>query len=455
MVVIPLRRVRASKRCCVFPRLWHLRMTFFHPRTVLFRLLVTFCLLSPIVSRGQSTVAAPLTLSRALALAAERNPSLAAQGYQERAAAALIEQAGLRPNPTLDLEAENFLGTGALQGVRGVETTVLARQSLERGGKREKRIAYATREREAAAQVVAVRRAEVLVATATAYVDTLAAQERLALAMEPLRLAREIAATAEGRGRAGVASPAESARARAALASAQSEVARAQAGFHASRARLAASWGGNPAAVSPVAGTLQVPDSLPDENAFLAKLDRHPRLALQQAHIAGRRAALALEQAQATPDVTAGGGVRFLREGSDAGFVAGLSIPLPVRNRNQGNIRAARETLAGAEHTVRAIAAELQAAFTGVWQELTAAHATVQTLRREALPATLEAHTIVRRAYEEGQSPLTDVLEAQRALIALRRELLEAEASYVVAHARAEALGDPAFPATAELLKSQ
>jgi cobalt-zinc-cadmium efflux system outer membrane protein len=144
-----------------------------------------------------------------------------------------------------------------------------------------------------------------------------------------------------------------------------------------------------------------------------------------------------------------------LREGTDAGFVAGVSIPLPVRNQNQGNIRAAREILAGAEHTVRAIEAELRASLNQAWQAMAAAHATVQTLRREVLPATREAHAVVRRAYEEGHLPLIDVLDAQRALVSLRRDLLDAEAGYAAAHVRAEALVDPAFPATAMLLSSQ
>ena len=74
--------------------------------------------------RAQEVSPSTLTLSAALARAVERNPGLVAQGYGERAAEALIEQAGFRPNPTLDVSVENFLGTGRVQGVRSLETTV-------------------------------------------------------------------------------------------------------------------------------------------------------------------------------------------------------------------------------------------------------------------------------------------------------------------------------------------
>jgi cobalt-zinc-cadmium efflux system outer membrane protein len=347
---------------------------------------------------------------------------------------------------------ENVLGTGRTQGVRSLETTVQASQTFERGGKRENRVALAGREREVAAKEFAVRRAEILTDSAHAYIAVLAAQQRLALAAEPLKLARETVTAVEVRVNAGVASPAETARARAALAAAQADYARAEASLLTARAVLAATWGGVPADVSGVAGTLQIPDALPSEAAFLAKLATHPRLELQQALIAGRRAVLQLQQAQATQDVTASGGLRFLRDGTDAAFVAGFSVPIPYRNKNQGNIRAARENLAGAEQSVRAVEVELHVAFTAAWQDLTAAHLAAQNLRRIALPATEEAYAVVRRAYEQGQLPLIDVLDAQRALVAPGRELLDAEAAYAAALARAEALTDVSFPALSALI---
>lgn len=409
-------------------------------------------LLTAVGAYAQEAAPPALTLREALRRAADRNPSLMAEGYRERAAEALIEQAGLRPNPTLDVGLENFAGTGRVQGVRSLETTVQASQTFERGGKREKRVTLAGRERETAGKEFAVRRTEVLSASALAYLETLAAQQRLALAAEPLKLARETIAAVDLRVKAGAASPAESARARAALAASQADFARAEASLAAARAALAATWGGNATEVQSVTGTLQVPAELPAEAPFLAKLAVHPRLDLQQSVIAGRRAALELERSQATQDVSVSGGVRFLREGTDAAFVAGVSVPIPFRNKNQGNIRAARETLAGAEYGVRAVEVELRAEFTAAWQALTAAHAAAQGLRRDAMPATEEAYAAVRRAYEQGQLPLIDVLDAQRALVALRKDLLETEIAYAGALIRAEALTDANFATVSALI---
>ncbi|HND62977.1 MAG TPA: TolC family protein, partial [Opitutaceae bacterium] len=237
-----------------------------------------------------------------------------------------------------------------------------------------------------------------------------------------------------------------------ALAAAELEHARAEAAVHAARAALAAEWGGAPGEVGELTGVLRVPTELPDQAALLARLDEHPRLALQRSQIESRRAALALEQSQAVPDVTVGGGLRFLRDGSDAGFVAGLSVPLPGRHQNQGNIRAARESLAGAELGLRAVEVDLRAAGSAAWQELAVAHRAARNLREQALPATADAYAAVRRAYEQGQLPLMDVLDAQRALVSVRRELVDAEAAYALAFARLVALGGASPEAVAQLL---
>ncbi len=427
-------------------------MSSFHSRFQKHLVRCLVLLLAPVPGRMQDATTPALSLADALARASSDNPSLAAYSYTQRAAEGLVEQAGLRPNPTLEFTAENFMGTGRVQGVRGLEATVQASQTFERGDKREKRVALAGREKESAAKEYAVRRVEVLAATATAYLEVLAARQRLELAAEPLRLARETVDAVDHRVKAGAASPAESARARAALASTQAEHARAEAALAAARTALASNWGGTGADVPAVTGALRLPDALPDREAMFARLADHPRVEHQRSLAAGRRAALDLEQAQAVQDVSVGGGVRFLREGSDAAFVAGVSVPLPVRNRNQGNIRAARENLSGAEQGVRAIEIELRAGFTAAWQDLVSAFKVAQDLRRAALPATEEAYSIVRSAYEQGQLPIIDVLDAQRALSALRREILDAEADYAFALARLDAFTDANYGAVSTLI---
>jgi len=398
----------------------------------------------PTVS-AQNATSKQITLAEALQRAGNNNPAIVALQFSERAADGLIEQAGLRPNPTLDISAENFLGTGRVQSVRSLETTIQASQLIERGGKREKRVALATRGREIASKELAVLKAEILQTAATAYVELLAAQERRALLQEPLKLARSTLASVELRQRSGAASNAEVARAKAAMAVAQGECARADAAVTSAQTALAASWGGIPSAEEYATGQIQIPEVIPSLEDAQAKLLKHPLIAADQAGIEGMRAALELEKAGAKQDITVGGGVRFLRDGSDAAFVTGVSIPLAVRNKNQGNIRAARERVSGAEHKLRVTEATLRSRLIAAWQELNAAYVSANSLTRDVLPATQAAYESVNKSYEAGQLPLVNVLDAQRDLVSIQKEILESKAAYIAAMVRVSGLIDPSY----------
>lgn len=416
-------------------------------------LLCLFALLGPLGIAAES--APSLTLAEALQRAVGNNPALLARQFEERAADARTAQAAERPAPTLDATIENFLGSGNVQGVRALEATLQANQTIERGGKRARRISLARTEKESTLQDLAVARIDLLARTAEAYAQAVAAQTLRKWLEEPLRLSETTLATLEQRVREGSDSPVETARARGLVAIAKGDLQRAQLNVLRTRSALAACWGGRGEDIGELAATLQVPESLPQIGRFETALGEHPRLAQQRAGIAQRRAALELEQAQAKQDVTVGGGVRFLREGTDAAFVAGISVPIPSRYRNQGNIRAARESLAGAELGLRATETDLHAEFIGAWQQLASAHATAQSLQHEILPSSLEAYEAVRHAYENGELTFHEVVDAQRSLQSVQREALEAAADYAVALARVESLASTSFTATSAFFSTR
>lgn len=396
-----------------------------------------------------------LTLAEALARVSAGNPRLAAGERSVRAADALREQAGLRPLPTLDVSLENFAGTGPVGGFDSAEATVQASQLIERGDKRAGRVALADRGHEAADAAWRVDLLEARAATATAFVDVLVANERLDLARAQLGLAEQGVADATARVTAGAASAADEARAKVALALARLTVGREEAALSAARAALAARWGGGPEEVVTVSGSLSTPAELPEPSALLERLAGHPRLALRHAEVEGRRAGLKLEQARSSGDITVGAGLRFFRDGRDAALVAGFSVPLPVRGINQGNIRAARETLAGAERMIEADELDLRVTFGAAWGELQAARAAAARLLGEALPAAQQADDLLQRAYGQGEVALLEVLDARRTLAGVRREIVDAEAAAAIALVRVDALTDPSFQLTQKLISAR
>ena len=78
---------------------------------------------------------------------------------------------------------------------------------------------------------------------------------------------------------------------------------------------------------------------------FSSKAANNPDIARWKSELKQRRAVVALEKSKSVPDITVSAGTKYLAGPDDTAFVVGVSIPLPIFDRNQGNISAARAQL--------------------------------------------------------------------------------------------------------------
>jgi cobalt-zinc-cadmium efflux system outer membrane protein len=205
-----------------------------------------------------------LRLEDALAAVLLRSPELAADAYEVRAREAALLQAGAHPNPSLSLELEDFAGSGQFNGFESAQTTLLLGQLVELGGKRAARIEVARGDRDLAAWDFEVRRIDVLVRTAGAFVDVLAAQDRHRLAEEAVELARSMQGVATRRLRAGIASPAEEIRAGVQVDVAEVEREHTEHGLATARQAIAALWGGEAPRFERAVGELERLPAVPE-----------------------------------------------------------------------------------------------------------------------------------------------------------------------------------------------
>ncbi|OYW87796.1 MAG: transporter, partial [Sphingobium sp. 32-64-5] len=94
-------------------------------------------------SRSPALTGSAFTVDRALELAGAVSPALEAASADIRAAEAGRQVAGLRPNPSVTVEAENVAGSGQYRGTQSLEATTSLTLPIELGGKRSARIAVA------------------------------------------------------------------------------------------------------------------------------------------------------------------------------------------------------------------------------------------------------------------------------------------------------------------------
>ena len=352
-----------------------------------------------------------------------RNPELGAFSWEARAAEARRIQATLLPNPELSVEIEEAFGDR--HALRESEAAVSIGQVILLGGKVTKQERVARYARDVAGWDYEAKRLDVLTDVARAFVDVLAGQEKVALTEGTVHIAEQVAAAAADRVTAGAASPVEETRARIALAAAQTQLDRERQALEAARVRLAATWGSSEPAFSRVDGQLALDLRMPERSALARCLSQNPDLARAAVAVRQSRASVDLEKARRIPDVTVELGVQHFEEDNAEAYTAGLSVPLPFFDRNQGGIREAHANWAKAQWERRAAELRVHAALAEAHASLAAALRQTQRSKIEIMPRAQAAFDAIREGYRLGNFEFVDLLNAQQTLAETRMEHMD------------------------------
>ena len=370
-------------------------------------------------------------------------PRLAEARANVARAEGLARQAGARPNPTLEFEVENFSGSGPFRGTSLSESTARIGQTLELGGKRSARVAAGRAEIEAARAQARRVEAEYAFDLAAAYAEAEASDRRLQLARETLTLAEEDARIASALVDAGREAELRRLQAQAAVQAARATVEEAQ-------AARATAFGTLTALAGAAAPITSISASLLDSAApiFLAA---NPAATATTAYLAAqseREAAarrLTTERRRAAPDVTVSVGVRRFEEDDATTMVAGVSVPLPLFDRNRGNIAAARAEASAADARLNAARLEAEAAVRTSAARRAAAESRLGAARQGETTAQ-EAYRLARVGYVAGRLPLAELVAARRALAEAREQTIAAAVERISAQAAVARLSGVATP---------
>lgn len=385
-----------------------------------------------------------LTLRQALALVVLRNPQLVTASYEIRAAEARRLQAGLRPNPEVGVGVDQFGGTGGYRGFSSAESTLRLGQLIELGGKRELRSNVADRERDLANWDYEAKRLDVLLDTAQAFVDVIAAQRMVALAADTYGISQQVFDTVSERVKAGQISPLEQTRSQVLLSTNRLTLERARRELRIARERLAAMWGSNNVTFTEAQGDFETLRAIPAFDQLINKLQENPDLARWRTEREQREQALKLAKAKNIPDPTVSVGVTRFEETRDSAFVVGLSFPLPVFGINPGGVREAEAALGQSVAAQRESEIRISAELSSAYQILTSSYSQVSSLKQDVLPAAEQSFAVAREGYRVGRTTFLEVLDAQRALLEARGSYIESLADYHKSLAEVERLiGQP------------
>ena len=381
-----------------------------------------------------------ISLRQALSLALMHNPELAAFSLEVRTGEARILQASLSPNPELDAEVENFGGSGERSRFYSAEAKIILSQLIELGRKRSKRTKVASLERDVTGWDYESKRLDVLTEVTVAFVDLLAMQESLALTEDLVQLSENVLYTVSARVEAGKDSPVEETKSKVALSIIRIEQERVRRGLEAARKRLAATWGSTTTQFENVSGELEAISPIPPFEDVIDHIHKNPDLARWSSELEQRQAALDMAKADRFPDITFGGGVKYLGEANDTTYIMNLSIPLPLLERNQGGVLEASYRLTKAQEERSAAEVRIVTTMHESYQRLSTDFFEAMTLKNDVMSGAQSAFDAVREGYREGKFGYLDLLDAQRSLFDAKGQYIEALAGYHKAVATIERL---------------
>jgi cobalt-zinc-cadmium efflux system outer membrane protein len=266
-----------------------------------------------------------------------------------------------------------------------------------------------------------IARADLDHVVAVSYAEAVATRDRLTLARETAQRAESLSKVATTLVEAGREPPLRAMRAEAVSREAAAAVTAAEAEAVAARRALATLWG-------EAADAFDLVDTLAASTTATGFVDPAETLDVRLAR-AERRTAEAVidrERAAVRPDLTVQGGLRRFEQTGDGALIVGFSAPIPVFNRNQGSVAAARADATAAEARERLALARSVRAIRDAQSSLATADAQVDVLRNRILPQAQAAVDLARQGFEAGKFSLLDVLDAQTALTTARTDLITA-----------------------------
>jgi cobalt-zinc-cadmium efflux system outer membrane protein len=385
-----------------------------------------------------STAPAPsgalLTIDQAVREARDRNLSLQAERFNVGVAETAVTTASLKPNPVVTVNLMRPDQPLVDAGISANEQVVRTDYVVERGDKRERRV-------EQAGLAKSVVELQLLNSTRTltldvdnAFTDVQLAQLNLALARDNLEAFNNVVQINTERVRIGDLSQVELSRSTLAALQFQNDVRQQETKLRAARNRLSTLIGRGPNGDALDVSADLRRDTQPVDYAEVRRqaLEARPDLRAARSDQARSVADLRLQLANRTIDYTVSGEYHRQEGSTIHGNSYGVffSAPLPIFNRNQGEIARARLQQAQLGARVQAAETDVASELATAYAEYSAARDIVDTIEGQMLARAQDVRTTTEYSYRRGEATFIELLDAVRAFNDTMQGYNEARAAY-------------------------
>lgn len=367
-----------------------------------------------------------LTLLQAAELTLERNPRLRSASFGREAAAADLDQAALKPQWSVEMQVEDFAGTGAVSGFAASETTLRLSRIFESSDIRTGRITVASALKSQVENDLDIERLDLMTLLAHRFLVVVRQQQLFDLAEHSVEVWEHATLLAQTRERAGAAPAVERLRTEIRVANARLQLENAEHELQAARVLLSATWGDSTPKFDTADATLCRLTELAPFETVAADLDRNPDLLRFASERRVQEAQAQLANARRRPDWTFSAGVRRFELLDDQALVFGVSVPLGSASRAAPALRRANALRQKSEFDEQDSRLYVRATLYELYQELLHTRMEVEMFDHEILPRADTIINDIENGYRVGRFSHLELVNAQAELLAARAARLDA-----------------------------
>ena len=367
----------------------------------------------------------PLALRDVERLAFDYNPKIRERWAAVQSARGAAIQAGLYPNPEAGYQSDT-VNTGATAGYHGAYLA----QTFVTAGKLGLARQTAQMKVRAAEYEYLKTRYEVVGDVRRAYFRVLIAEERLRLARAMSMMSEETYQAQIELVVGGQSAADEPMQLRVLALAARNELTRAENAYQAAWRELNAAIGQMTLTSSNLTGSVEVPSATVSyEEARATIVSRHTDLSVAQARIAGANCNLQLQRNVPIPNIKVNGVVQYDDTSSrnDMTYNLQLGVPLPLFDRNQGNIASAQADLAASQNSLNSARNDLMASLAENYGRYSSGRQLALVYRTEILPSQVQAYRGIYERFRAagGDVDMAQVVLAQQTLGQAVRDYLD------------------------------
>jgi len=369
-----------------------------------------------------------ITLEELQQMALQNNPTFRQSAANIQAAEGRKKQSGLYPNPTVGYQGEQIRGGSFHGGEQGF----FIQQDIVLGGKLGLNRKIFDQELKQAEMEAEEQKVRVATNVRISYIQALAAQQTLELRHELSKLADDAVETTHQLANVGQADAPDMLESEVEAQQAQLAVTMAEQGQQRVWKALAAVVGNPRLPLTRLEGKLENTPPVDADELVEKIVNESPAVRIAELGVKRAEAAVARERRESIPDLQLRGGMQqngeLLSNGRAVGLqgFADVGVRIPIFNRNQGNIAAAKADAERTKREVDRVKLVLRQRAASVVQNYTFSQTAVDRYKNQMIPRARKAYEMYSKKYQEMAAAYPQVLIAQRTLMQLEISYINA-----------------------------